>query len=284
VLLEEEEEEEAEEEYLGRIPLVEVDGGDVQNAWSPLGVMGETGESNAGSGLAEVVCVRIGSTVAVGVGEEMLCWGVALSKNDGENVGLASLSVKGEEFWYLVFLRCRRRRSMKIPISASAAMAPTTTPAIRPGEGFESECSGDAAATFVDVEEADSCDDDPDAVPLVDEGLPVSVLTIELSSPPTALVAVIAAAILVGFAGVGNAFTTPPATLSITAVGTVTPLLDSTDETSPTMLDKRSPICLFWRKCSFPTLSASTLPAARQMSFVLRSVDARSVCAHGPEA
>jgi hypothetical protein len=44
--------------------------------------------------------------------------------------------------------------------------------------------------------------------------------------------------------GVGKPFTTLPATDSMIDVGIETPLLDSTAVTSPTMLDKRSPICL----------------------------------------
>ncbi|EUC33025.1 hypothetical protein COCCADRAFT_97218 [Bipolaris zeicola 26-R-13] len=125
---------------------------------------------------------------------------------------------------------------MKIPIRARAAMAPTTTPAMRPAEGPEFEFDGDG-----------------EVAPLVDEEVevPISVTVMDPFSSPTALVAVILAAILVGSTGVGKAFTTPPATLSITAVGTVTPLLDRIDDTSPTILDKKSPICRFRRACSF---------------------------------
>ena len=85
-----------------------------------------------------------------------------------------------------------------------------------------------------------------EAAPAVDDASVVvgPVLLAVLLASSVALVAVISAAMLVGFAGVGKAFTTLPATLSMTAVGTVTPLLDSTDETSPTMLDNKSPICL----------------------------------------
>ena len=64
-----------------------------------------------------------------------------------------------------------------------------------------------------------------------------------------AIADVTAAATEVGLAlpGVGKPLTTLPATDSMIEVGTETPLLDSTAVTSPTMLDKRSPICLRWR-------------------------------------
>jgi len=119
------------------------------------------------------------------------------------------------------------------------------------------------AVVLVDIDELGSCvcivllddDDDPAAA---------EVVTIILLLLP--LDAVISAAILVASAdcAVGNAPTTLPATLSITAVGTVTPLLDSTDDTSPTILDIRLPICLRWRSWSRRTCSAVMLPAAWQ--------------------
>jgi len=135
-----------------------------------------------------------------------------------------------------------------MPIRARAATPPTTTPAIRPVEGpeLESEDDAPAAAALDDVGSSDAV---LEAAPAVDDASVVvgPVLLAVLLASSVALVAVISAAMLVGFAGVGKAFTTLPATLSMTAVGTVTPLLDSTDETSPTMLDNRSPICLRWR-------------------------------------
>lgn len=142
---------------------------------------------------------------------------------------------------------------MKIPIRARAAMAPTTTPAMRPAEGPEFEFDGDGGGEVAEDEEAGPSEDDAEVAPLVDEEVevPISVTVMDPFSSPTALVAVILAAILVGSTGVGKAFTTPPATLSITAVGTVTPLLDRIDDTSPTILDKKSPICRFRRACSF---------------------------------
>lgn len=132
-----------------------------------------------------------------------------------------------------------------MPIRARAATPPTTTPAIRPVEGPElvSEDDAPAAAALDDVGSSDAV---VEAAPAVDDASVVvgPVLLAVLLASSVALVAVISAAMLVGFAGVGKAFTTLPATLSMTAVGTVTPLLDSTEETSPTMLDNRSPICL----------------------------------------
>ena len=123
-----------------------------------------------------------------------------------------------------------------MPIKARAATPPTTTPAMRPVDGPELE--------FED--EVDPCDAVLEASFLVDDA-PVDVCAVLLAvllASSVALVAVISAAMLVGFAGVGKAFTTLPATLSMIAVGTATPLLDNTEETSPTILDKRSPICL----------------------------------------
>ncbi|EMD85146.1 hypothetical protein COCC4DRAFT_153447 [Bipolaris maydis ATCC 48331] len=158
---------------------------------------------------------------------------------------------------------------MKIPIRASAAMAPITTPAMRPAEVSESELDGDSEAALRVDEEVNS---------------PMFVIVMDPFSSPTALVAVTLTAILVGSTGVGKAFTTPPATLSITAVGTVTPLLDKIDDTSPTILDKKSPICRFRRACSFWTLSRTTLPAARHVLWACPSVTVRSAWSHGPGA
>jgi hypothetical protein len=137
---------------------------------------------------------------------------------------------------------------MKMPIKARAATPPTTTPAIRPVDGPELLFEDDAAAA-AELDEAGSSDAVLEAELLVDDGADdsaadVGTVLAALLASLVALVAVISAAMLVGFAGVGKAFTTLPATLSMTAVGTVTPLLDSTEETSPTILDKRSPICL----------------------------------------
>jgi hypothetical protein len=131
-----------------------------------------------------------------------------------------------------------------MPIKARAATPPTTTPAIRPVDGPELVFEDDAAAA-AELDEAGSSDAVLEAELLVDDDVAdVDIVLAVLLAPLVALVAVISAAMLVGFAGVGNAFTTLPATLSMTSVGTVTPLLDSTEETSPTILDKRSPICL----------------------------------------
>jgi hypothetical protein len=131
-----------------------------------------------------------------------------------------------------------------MPIKARAATPPTTTPAIRPVDGPESAFEDDAAAA-AELDEAGSSDAVLEAELLVDDdAADVDIVLSVLLASLVALVAVISAAMLVGFAGVGKAFTTLPATLSMTSVGTVTPLLDSTEETSPTILDKRSPICL----------------------------------------
>lgn len=161
--------------------------------------------------------------------------------------GLASLSAKlaGLDF----FFRCRRSSKMKIPINASAAIPPTTTPAMSPVDGPEFDFDDEefpTAAALVDIDELGPCvgvvlpDDDDD--PAAAEVVTTTLLLLPLD-------AVISAAILVASAdcAVGSAPTTLPATLSITAVGTVTPLLDSTDDTSPTILDIRLPICLRWR-------------------------------------
>ncbi|KAI0580428.1 hypothetical protein TUN199_07580 [Pyrenophora tritici-repentis] len=108
----------------------------------------------------------------------------------------------------------------------------------------------------------------------------------ELVTTVLLLDAVTSAAILVASTDppVGNAPSTLPATLSITAVGTVTPLLDNTDDTSPTILDIKLPICL--RCCSWTrrTRSAVTLPAARQCSSVVISMITRSGCDGRSEA
>jgi hypothetical protein len=163
--------------------------------------------------------------------------------DDEDTSGLASLSFKAavRDFFFL----WRRRRSTNIPINARAATPPTTTPAIRPVDGPEAESESDtaAAAVFDDVVSSDTV---LEAAFAVDDACVVvgPVLLAVLLASSVALVAVISAAMLVGFAGVGRAFTTLPATLSMIAVGTVTPLLDSTEETSPTILDRRSPICL----------------------------------------
>jgi hypothetical protein len=146
------------------------------------------------------------------------------------------------------FFLWRRRRRMKMPIKAKAATPPTTTPAIRPVDGPEFELEDDAAAAE-ELDDVGTCDAVLEASFLVEDapvnvGPVLAVLLAVLLASPVALVAVISAAMLVGFAGVGKAFTTLPATLSMIAVGTATPLLESTEETSPTILDRRSPICL----------------------------------------
>lgn len=175
---------------------------------------------------------------------------------------------------------------MKIPIRASAAMAPITTPAMRPAEVSESELDGDSGRGVAEDEEASPSEEVTEAALRVDEEVnsPMFVIVMDPFSSPTALVAVTLTAILVGSTGVGKAFTTPPATLSITAVGTVTPLLDKIDDTSPTILDKKSPICRFRRACSFWTLSRTTLPAARHVLWACPSVTVRSAWSHGPGA
>jgi len=191
--------------------------------------------------------------------------------------GLASLS---EKFAVLdlsfFFFRCRRRSKTKIPIKASAAIPPTTTPAISPVDGPESDFDDEE---FVD--KLGSCvpvlpNDDTD--PVAVEVVTTTLLLLLLPPSPAPVEAVISAAILVASAdcAVGNAPTTLPATLSITAVGTVIPLLDSTDDTSPTILDIKLPICL--RCCSWArrTCSAVMLPAARQCSFAVASMSTRS--------
>jgi hypothetical protein len=162
---------------------------------------------------------------------------------------------------------------MKMPIRARAATPPTTTPAISPVEGPELE-SEEAAAVAVDedgsseevVDAALSVGDASDEVGASDEVVSSDVVA-ELLGSLVALVPmsdVIAAAILVGSAGVGNEPTTLPTADVITAVGTVTPFVDKTDETPPTILEKRSPICLLCRRCLRCTISAPMLPAAWQ--------------------
>ncbi|EUC44223.1 hypothetical protein COCMIDRAFT_98664 [Bipolaris oryzae ATCC 44560] len=168
---------------------------------------------------------------------------------------------------------------MKIPPRARAAIAPTATPAMRPAESPESGFDGDGGREMVEDEEAGPSEEDAEAALLFDEEVevPVCAIVVDLYSSPTVLVAVILAAILVGSTGVGKAFIAPPATLSITAVRTITPLLDRINDTSPTILDKKSPICRFRRACSFWTSSTVTLPAARQVLRAFSSMMARSV-------
>jgi hypothetical protein len=133
-----------------------------------------------------------------------------------------------------------------------------------PVEGPELESDEAAAA----VDEDGSSEDVVDAALSVgdasDEAGSSDVVA-ELLGSLAALVPrsdVIAAAILVGFAGVGNEPTTLPTADVITAVGTVTPFVDNTEETPPTILDKRLPICLLCRRCLRCTISAPMLPAA----------------------
>jgi hypothetical protein len=163
--------------------------------------------------------------------------------DDEDAAALASLSFKAAVLVF--FFLWRRRRRMKIPIKARAATPPTTTPAMRPVDGPELEPEDDAAAA-AELDDVGSCDVVLEtSFPVEDAPVDVGpVLLAVLLTSFVVLVAVISAAMLVGFAGVGKAFTTLPATLSMTAVGTVTPLLDNTEETSPTILDRRSPICL----------------------------------------
>jgi hypothetical protein len=153
--------------------------------------------------------------------------------------GLASLSLKAAvlDFFFL----CRRSKRMKIPISARAATPPTTTPAMSAVEG-PLDLEDDAAAA--DVEEAGSCEVEPDALLLVEEAR--DDVGWVLLAVRDAAADVIAAAIEVGLAGVGKPLTTLPATDSMIEVGTETPLSDKTEVTSPTRLDRRSPICLRW--------------------------------------
>jgi hypothetical protein len=161
-------------------------------------------------------------------------------------VGLASLSAKAVVLAF--FFLCRKRRSMKIPIRATAATPPTTTPAMRPVDGPELEGEVEAAAAADD--EFGSCEVKLDAPLLVGEAsedvgpLVPAVLLGVLDASSVSTAEVTAAAILVGFAGVGSESNTLLATDSIIAVGTVTSLFDRTEDTSPTILDKRSPICL----------------------------------------
>lgn len=215
----------------------------------------------------------------------MLSWGTQPLEENDDMMGLVSLSVSGDEGWYLFFLRCRRRSRMKIPIRARAAIALTTTPAMRPAEGPESGFDGDGSREMTEDEEAGPSEEDAETALQVDEEVevPIFVIVMVPFSSPAALIAVNMAAILVRSTGVGKAFTTPPATLSITVVGTVTPLLDRIDDTSPTILDKKLPICRFRCACSFRTSSTATLPASRQVLWASPCVMARSAWAHGPE-
>jgi hypothetical protein len=109
----------------------------------------------------------------------------------GEDNGLASLSLKAVALDF--FFRCRRSRRMNIPSKARAATPPTTTPAMSAVEGPEL-LEEDAAA---DVEDTGSCE----VVLLL-----VAVDIVAVDVVPVALAAadVIAAAMLVGLAGVGN--------------------------------------------------------------------------------
>ncbi|KAI1536370.1 Fungal-trans multi-domain protein [Pyrenophora tritici-repentis] len=159
-------------------------------------------------------------------------------------VALASLSATLAVLDAFFFL-CRSRSKMKIPIKANAAIPPTTTPAMSPVDGPELDFDEDAGfATAVD--ELNLCV--VFGVLSEDDANPVAA---ELVTTVLLLDAVTSAAILVASTDppVGNAPSTLPATLSITAVGTVTPLLDNTDDTSPTILDIKLPICL--RCCSW---------------------------------
>jgi hypothetical protein len=103
-----------------------------------------------------------------------------------EDDGLASLSLKAVALD--IFFRCRRSRRMNIPSRARAATPPTTTPAMSAVEGPEL-LEEDAAA---DVEDTGACE--------------VVLLLVTDDVVPVALAAaeVIAAAMLVGLAGVGN--------------------------------------------------------------------------------
>lgn len=72
-------------------------------------------------------------------------------------------------------------------------------------------------------------------------------------------------------------WTTLPIALVMTAVGIVTPLLDKTEVTWPTMLDRMLPICLPCNRCLRCTMSTPMLPAARQYSLIRVFAIMRSV-------
>ena len=94
-----------------------------------------------------------------------------------------------------------------MPIKARAATPPTTTPAMRPVDGPELEFEDGDDAAAAELDEVDPCDAVLEASFLVDDA-PVDVCAVLLAvllASSVALVAVISAAMLVGFAGVGKA-------------------------------------------------------------------------------
>jgi hypothetical protein len=166
----------------------------------------------------------------------------------------------------------------RIPMRASAATPPTTTPAIRPVDTLD----------FLVVEEAVA---GAEVEPVVDWGVVevglVIVAKLEVGLLETAVGALLDARDAVGLAElvveVGGARL--GTRILGTAVGMSTTLwLERKELTTPPMLDRKLLIC---RPCTWYLLSVPaypTLHAARQNSFLVRSAAARLGWDDGAEA